>query len=459
MRANTESISLPQEYIMKNNNLNTYPDIIDQVDKVINKYKNQLERLKPKNEFNKEKNIPYYSSTERKQNQYSKIMNNNPEQNINNVCKNIFKNNNFLNTERNCYNNEEIKEEINDYDSYQKSKQGIYNFKYSSKKRDEYNPINIKNNLSNELTNEMENDNIKLGSALTLEKTKVVQLLNLLKIKENEINNLKLQIDNFEEKVNEIENKYQNIIYSIEQQQSLKLKDIYNNISDEKNKLKVGYNEIKRNTEIQLEQASNELNINKKLLKMFFDLFNKNIDLLTKTEILQQKKNNFITENDFSEKNTILAVESLDKLINKLVQDNKDLYNELYRIKGELDNNMNMGNNINYIRQENNSLRELVNNLTKENSYLKSNKSYNNIRNINNRNNYGFSKINKSQTNNERDATPTHHHHIIHSVCRHCTPDCLNKQQNNDEDEISPIEKLKLKINNLENQIRSQTYS
>ena len=46
--------------------------------------------------------------------------------------------------------------------------------------------------------NMIHKDNIKLGSALSLEKSKVVQLLNLLKIKENEVKVLKNQIDNFE---------------------------------------------------------------------------------------------------------------------------------------------------------------------------------------------------------------------------------------------------------------------
>ena len=72
-----------------------------------------------------------------------------------------------------------------------------------------------KNNISDELMTEMENDNIKLGAALTSEKAKVVQMVNLLKEKENEINNLKKQIDNFDVKINEIENKYQNIINTI----------------------------------------------------------------------------------------------------------------------------------------------------------------------------------------------------------------------------------------------------
>ena len=70
--------------------------------------------------------------------------------------------------------------------------------------------------------------------------------MNLLKDKENEINNLKRQIDNFEIKINEIEDKYQNIINTIEHQQSIKINDLFNNMADEKNQLKYDFNEIKK---------------------------------------------------------------------------------------------------------------------------------------------------------------------------------------------------------------------
>ena len=290
---------------------------------------------------------------------------------------------------------------------------------------------------------EMENDNIKLGSALTLEKTKVVQLLNLLKMKENEISNLKQKIEKFEEKINDIENKYQNIIYSIEQQQSVKLNDIYNNMSDEQNKIKYDFDEIKRNSEIQMEQIKNELFNSRKIMQLFFDLFNRHIDLYNKTEIL--KGMNIITENNYNEQNAFLAADTLDKLINKLLQDNKDLFNELIRLKEEIDNNnIIIDQNNNYIQQENTSLRKLVNNLTEENNFLKNNKSYNNI--------------NNAQISN-REISNTSGQNIANSVCRHCTQECFsNNEGNSSNRDISPIEKLKEKINNLEEQIRSQTY-
>lgn len=47
MKVNKE-ISPMKDYLINMNNPNSYPDIIGQVDKVINKYKSQLEQLKPK---------------------------------------------------------------------------------------------------------------------------------------------------------------------------------------------------------------------------------------------------------------------------------------------------------------------------------------------------------------------------------------------------------------------------
>ena len=469
MKLNTEVFTSSKDYFINKSISNSYPDIIGQVDKVINKYKNQLEKLKPKNDLN-EGNIKYRPPYDIKENKYPEILKTDSTQYMNNITNNYDNNKKYSKTENN-YIYEELRQEVNKYNEPNKSE---YNFKYKSNKLNEftnnndnnqnngntgniYKPFNNKYNLFYDINYEMENDNIKLGSALTLEKTKVVQLLNLLKMKENEINNLKQQIEKFEAKVNDIENKYQNIIYSIEQQQSLKLNDMYNNMSDEQNKLKIDYNEIKRNSEIQLEQINNELYNNRKIVKIFFDLFNKNIDLFNKTEIFPGIQ--IITENNYTEENAFLAVETLDKLIKKLVQDNKDLFNELVRLKGEIDNsNIIMDQNNNFIQQENTSLRKLVNNLKNENNYLKYNKSYNNIRTVSNRNNYQLSPDRNMTQINNREIINNQHHHIVHSVCRHCTPDCFRSNKNNTNRDATPIEKLKLKINNLEDQIRSQTY-
>ena len=359
----------------KNSN---YPDIIQQVDKIISKYKTQLEQLKPR------KNLYSLTNT----------------------------NNSFM---------QEDNININTY------------IKYNNEKKNK-----------SVLTQEMENDNIKLGSALTLEKSKVVQLLNLLKIKENEINNLKQQIDGFEYKLSDLEKKYQEIIESMRQEQQNKINELYKKMSNEINKANINLDDNKKNNEILLEKYNKELNKNNKIIKIFFDFFNKNIEVYKKTEILKGEQNFIIKSKDYSEDKAVLAIETWDKLINKLFQDNKDLYNELVRLKSEMGNyNILMNQNTNYIQQENESLKQIIDKLTFENNVLKNeNKSRQN-------------QINKSNNNN------VDHHHIIHSVCRHCNHELSEsniKKKNKTSRDVSPIQKLRLKINHLENQIKNKSF-
>ena len=364
------------------NKNNTFPDIVQQVDKIISKYKLQLEQIKPKNIINSNNN---YIPQDKKMIKLS---------DINNI------------------NNRESKEDFinNNYSKY-----------------------NNKNNAV--LTHEMENDNIKLGSALTLEKSKVVQLLNLLKIKDNEISNLKQQINTFEIKLNDLEKKYQDVINTMKQEQENKLNELYNKMNNENKKIQINFNENKKNSDILLGKYNNELNDNQKILKIFFDFFNKNIEVYKKTDILNGE-NLLIKSNDYSEEKAALAIDTWDKLINKLFQDNKDLYNELVRLKGEMSNyDIIMNQNTNYIQQENDSLKQLVEKLSFENKILKNNNN----------------KVNQKQINNNYE-----HHHVIHSVCKHCNND--NRKGNKTSRDVSPIQKLRLKINHLENQIKNKSF-
>ena len=356
-----------------------YPDIIQQVDKIISKYKTQLEQLKPR------KNL------------YSLTNTNNSFMQEDNINSNTY-------------------------------------IKYNNEKKNK-----------SVLTQEMENDNIKLGSALTLEKSKVVQLLNLLKIKENEINNLKQQIDGFEYKLSDLEKKYQEIIESMRQEQQNKINELYKKMSNEINKANINLDDNKKNNEILLEKYNKELNKNNKIIKIFFDFFNKNIEVYKKTEILKGEQNFIIKSKDYSEDKAVLAIETWDKLINKLFQDNKDLYNELVRLKSEMGNyNILMNQNTNYIQQENESLKQIIDKLTFENNVLKNeNKSRQN-------------QIKNSNNNNNVD-----HHHIIHSVCRHCNHELSEsniKKKNKTSRDVSHIQKLRLKINHLENQIKNKSF-
>ena len=454
MKINADIFSSSKHYYINKNKDNSYPNIIQQVDKVINRYKNQLEQLKPKKVSNEENiNDQYHPYTERKNNNYSDILKNDSNQYINNIpttpnIYNALENNKKLIKTENNFIYEEIKKENNNYNNYDEpnndNNKNEYNFKYKTNKLNEYSNINKhfneNNNSPYDIKYEMENDNIKLESALTSEKTKVLQLLNLLRIKENEIKNLKQKIEQFEVKINDIENKYQNMIYSIKQEQSIQLNDIYNNLSDEKNKIVIDFNQIKRNNEIQLEQIKNELYNDKKIIKLFFDLFNKNIDLFDKTEILRGINN--IMDNNYTEENAFLAVETLDNLINKLFQDNKDLYNELMALKGEINNsNLILAHNSNFIEQENTSLRKLVHNLTSENIFLKNKNSYNkNNKTFSNQNNYHLTPNQYTRINN-RDMN-NNHNNISHSFCRYHTPDSFRINKSSSFIEIPSIKKI-----------------
>ena len=366
------------------NKNNTVPDIVQQVDKIISKYKLQLEQIKPKNIINSNNN---YIPQDKMMIKLS---------DINNI------------------NNRESKEDFINNNNYLK--------------------YNNKNNAV--LTHEIQNDNIKLGSALTLEKSKVVQLLNLLKIKDNEISNLKQQINTFEIKLNDLEKKYQDVINTMKQEQENKLNELYNKMNNENKKIQINFNENKKNSDILLGKYNNELNDNQKILKIFFDFFNKNIEVYKKTDILNGE-NLLIKSNDYSEEKAALAIDTWDKLINKLFQDNKDLYNELVRLKCEMSNyDIIMNQNTNYIQQENNSLKQLVEKLSFENKILKNNNN----------------KVNQKQINNNNYE----HHHVIHSVCKHCNND--NRKGNKTSRDVSPIQKLRLKINHLENQIKNKSF-
>ena len=375
MEENSEIIFKPRQ----NKQNITNPDIIQQVDKIISKYKIQLEQIKPK------------------QNMYS----------LTNINNSLMKDDNINNINNNTFS------------KYNKDTKNI-------------------------LAQEMENDNLKLGSALTLEKSKVVQLLNLLKMKEIEINNLKEQIDGLGNKLTYLEKKYQDVIDSMRHEQQNKINELYNRMNNEINISKNNLDENIKKNELLLDKYNKELNRNNKMLKIFFDFFNKHIDVYKKTDILKLDTNFIIKSKDYSEDKAILAIETWDKLINKLFQDNKDLYNELVRLKGEIGNyDLIMNQNTNYIQQENDSLKQIIEKLTFENDILK--------------------KENNSKQNqiNNRNNNNVDHHHIIHSVCRHCNHEYSEsniKKKNKTSRDVSPIQKLRLKINHLENQIKNKSF-
>ena len=174
-------LSSRKDYSNKNNinNITFYPDKIEQIDKVINKYKDQLEQLKPQKDlYEGSSNIHQYLSFNRKKNKNSELTKNDSEPYTYKYSRNYKKNNQYYKT-TNDYTNEE-----ND-DSNKNKYNNNLKYKYKNNLYKNINK-NKNNNIScdlNDLNNEIEIDNIKLGSALTLEKTKVAELLNMLKKK------------------------------------------------------------------------------------------------------------------------------------------------------------------------------------------------------------------------------------------------------------------------------------
>ena len=122
-----------------------------------------------------------------------------------------------------------------------------------------------------------------------------------------------------------------------------------------------------------------------------------------------------------------------------------------------------MGNNNNDIKQEINYLRNAIQSLTSENNNLKKSKSYFNVNaNYSNnsikKNNQLLSPRNKNNCLSNIEIPNCHHHHIVQSICRHCTPDCFKNSEKNNRGNASPFDKVKIKINELESKIRDRTF-
>ena len=200
--------------------------------------------------------------------------------------------------------------------------------------------------FSPDLTQEIQNDNIKLQSALTAEKLNVVKLNSQIEKYEIELNKSKQQIIELQNQLTIKENDFINQL---------------NNITNDINKIK------------------NENNINMNIIENFFALFNKNIDLFNKSKIISCDKNTQILylKNDYegnNEKLSIFVVKSLDILINKLLLDNKELYEQLIETKKILDEQNNIQKEIDRmkdIKEENIILKEQLQNLLKENEIFK----------------------------------------------------------------------------------------
>ena len=201
-----------------------------------------------------------------------------------------------------------------------------------------------------ELNKELESDNLKLQSALTAEKLNVVKLTSKIESYELELNKAKEEIIELQNQLANKENEFIN-----------QMNSITSNINYDINKMK------------------NEIVSNKSIIQKFFELFNKNVELFNKSKIFYCDRNTKIIylENDFEGNNQKLStfvINSLDILINKLLQDNKELYEQLIDVKKILDEQNNIQRELDGmkgLREENLILKEQLQTLVQENDICK----------------------------------------------------------------------------------------
>ena len=287
----------------------------------------------------------------------------------------------------------------------------------------------LKNDISPNLSKEIQNDNIKLQSLLTEEKLKTTKLKAQIEFYENELNKTKQDL-----------NELNQIIKKNEEEYNQKMNEIDSKINDEMNE---------RNDII------NENMLNKNIIQNFFELYNKYIDIFYKSKIISlnnTQKLNYLNNNSSENKHqlAVFVMNNFDILIQKLLQDNKELYEQLIEVKkimeqqniiqkeletmkGIKEDNLVLKEQIKQLMNDNNILKndnyKLKNNLVELNNYISNrldNSNYNKQfkRNISNDNyliNYGNQRMNSySQnnlfhnvnTNNNYNKINNHEHYI-----------------------------------------------
>ena len=261
----------------------------------------------------------------------------------NNYPNDYFQNNN--NTKNNIEKSE-IFNNLNNNNIYLKNDDSIYDNNISietSKINLIKNPPNLLKLINSDGDDNIKiyNENIKLSSELTLEKCKVIKLNTLLKEKERENKELKSKIE-------ELENNYEEFEINQKKHFEDKINSFYKDIYSEKNNLKETYDAIQRCKDKELLELNKEIDNIQNIINLFLNFYNKKIDILIKTGILPENKNKLIfLDNNYNTnyKNSLFIINSLDELINKLMNDNKVLYDELINYKDFIDKYENLNEN------------------------------------------------------------------------------------------------------------------
>ena len=280
--------------------------------------------------------------------------------------------------------------------------------------------LKLKNNV-NDKDFDLERIIQKLTSELTIERVKVRDLTLKLKAKEKEISSLMQQI------------KYTQMNCYNKQNHFLKLlEENDNNIFITKNI----NNNVKEANIFSTNNNLGDLNDDALVTKSFFDFFNKYINLFSQMDIISNNYDSMLVyiENDINNiniKNANFAIKTFDTLIDKLIKDNKDLYEQLMKCKdngneeyiGEdiIENNSGFSDikNIENIKYENillkNQLQKLIEdfkNVKSDNAFINEeiilnnneqnliqNKSKQNSHNITPNENDSSQKLNKKSIN------------------------------------------------------------
>ena len=256
-------------------------------------------------------------------------------------------------------------------DIINKYKSQLIEFKENSSKRNNSFVNNssklktIKKEENSDLNNEIKNDNIRLQSLLIEERLKSTKLKSQIENYEYELKNAKTEINELNKNIEKREN------------------DFNQKVNDMKKKLNDAYNDI--------DEILKENNLNKNLIQNIFELFNNHINIFYKSKIISlndTQKINYL-EDDFQGNNykkALYILNNIDILIKKLLQDNKELYEQLIEVKkimdeqkyiqSELESLKGIKKEYLLLKQDNEALKK--NNMKLENNLLELNKYINN---------------------------------------------------------------------------------
>ena len=261
--------------------------LLNEIDKIINKSKNQLEEIQLKKQ--KEKN--FY--------QCDKTINNNI------ISKKLNKSDIPIpNIETNNTNIKDKDKDINN------------NSKLSNT---QYNP-----DIDKDF--DLERINLKLTSDLTLEKVKVRDLTYKLNLKDKEIESLKQQLN------------YTQLNYYNKQKQ-------FEKILEKNKKITRVFPKNTKNNDIFVLNNQNAI-----IVKSFFNYYNEHLELFNQSNNYDNEYKNMLIyeENDINNinlKNAKYMINNIDNLIKNLIKENKELIEQLSKYKDNNNDNNNNKNN------------------------------------------------------------------------------------------------------------------